>query len=427
MFYCDLIRRLLQYFLLPLALRTYFKKISVEGKDNYDSEGATLLAVNHPNSFIDPLLVTSILFGNLYYLTAAEYMGKGIKNWFMRKEFHMVPVYRPSVFADTKGNSDMFKECSDLLKDSKMLLVHPEGDSVKRLKIQPLKTGLARIAIGTKQKYPQLPIKIIPIGLNFTNHHQAFSDVHIKINAGFFLEHTENTSDNIKTLTEKIEDEMKKTVIHLENETAEINYWRFFRLLPSWRFFENDEKTFSHQKSIADRLNDLSNDDNQEFKKLSTQAEYLEKKLLSLGINKINKIETEFSSLKYILLVGFVLLFPVFLVGRLFHFVPISLIRPIRKKIKTKPSFKGSMIIALGLFLNLFWYVIVGVVFAIIFGSKYLILLPVLLIIGRISTVYLIKWDTFYKKWKQYNISKKHAFYNSDLMEWQKQVDSFFN
>lgn len=412
--------------MLPLSFYTYFKKISVEGKKNYDTKGATLLAVNHPNSFIDPLLIGSVLFGSLHYLAAAEYMGKGFKKWFMQNIFHMVPVYRPGVYDTIKGNQNMFKACHKLMSNGKTLLVHPEGVSVKQLKIQPCKTGLARIALGTKGAYPKLPLKIIPIGLNFTDHHRPLGDVHIKVNPAFYVDSYENSTDGVKLLTNRIEEEMKKTVLHIEEEKSEDIFWQMHRLIPKWRFFENDRETFAFQKNASKKLNHLFEGQNIHFEKILEKANYFEKQINLIGIKQVPVFNQNFKKRRFFHLLFFVLLAPIFLLGMAFHFFPLVFIHPIRKKIKTKPSFKGSMILALGMFLTLIWYVLAGVFLA-NFGIIFLLFLPLMLLIGRISTLYLTKWTVFIERWKITQWFKKHGSFERELSEWQEQTILFFS
>ena len=88
------------------------------------------------------------------------------------KSIRCVPIYRKG---DAKGNlvalnKKAFSNCYDFLKNKKVILIFPEGSSELERKLRPLKAGTAKIALGAEiETNFTLGLKILPIGLNYTN------------------------------------------------------------------------------------------------------------------------------------------------------------------------------------------------------------------------------------------------------------------
>lgn len=83
------------------------------------------------------------------------------------------------------------------------------------------------------------------------------------------------------------------------------------------------------------------------------------------------------------------------------------------------------MILALGMFLTLLWYVLAGFFLA-NFGIIFLLFLPLMLFVGRISTLYFTKWTLFIERWKITQWFKKHKSFERELSDWQEQTILFF-
>ena len=50
--------------------------------------------------------------------------------------------------------------------------IFPEGGSHDQTELLALKSGIAKMALGTIAKYPALDLQIIPVGLNYYRGHR---------------------------------------------------------------------------------------------------------------------------------------------------------------------------------------------------------------------------------------------------------------
>ena len=73
---------------------------------------------------------------------------------------------------DVSKNQETFSLVREMLKKGGAIAIFPEGISHNETKLQPLKTGAARIALGTVSvgtRSASLNLKIVPVGLFYTS------------------------------------------------------------------------------------------------------------------------------------------------------------------------------------------------------------------------------------------------------------------
>jgi 1-acyl-sn-glycerol-3-phosphate acyltransferase len=70
---------------------------------------------------------------------------------------------------DTKNpGSSVFRHCVELLSQEEMLVIFPEGNIFRHQRVNPIKPGLARIALQVENNHPELEIKILPISIRYS-------------------------------------------------------------------------------------------------------------------------------------------------------------------------------------------------------------------------------------------------------------------
>lgn len=154
---------------IKAGLYFYVKQIKVSGLENIPKKGAVLFAPNHPNGLIDPLIITTHNTRSSYFLVRAA----AFKNPFVKKilgTLNLMPIYR---IRDGKNqlskNNEIFNTCFELLNKQESLMIFPEGSHGRVRKIRPISKGFTRILFGAIDKYPDLKITIIPVGLTYQN------------------------------------------------------------------------------------------------------------------------------------------------------------------------------------------------------------------------------------------------------------------
>lgn len=164
---------------VTLGLRTFFRRIDTVGEENLPP-GPVVVAANHPNMLLDPLLVAMTLREKqVNFLAKAPLFSNPLVALVLRT-LGVLPVYRKQDFPDKMGeNASMFSACTEALNAGESIGIFPEGVSASDPRLQPLKTGAARIlleaaaAAGPDGVRP----KLLPAGLNYGDRRTFRSDV----------------------------------------------------------------------------------------------------------------------------------------------------------------------------------------------------------------------------------------------------------
>ncbi|MFN8338031.1 MAG: 1-acyl-sn-glycerol-3-phosphate acyltransferase [Saprospiraceae bacterium] len=154
--------------LVGFTLKIFFRKIYISGTEHVQNNKAQLVASNHPNGFLEPLIMACFFSKDLHFLVR----GDVFDNPFLKPLLiatHQIPIFRfRDGFSKLRENSQTMDESTQVLIDKKNLLIFAEGGTQSIKKLRPLQKGIARIAFQTLEKQPDLDLEILPVGINFT-------------------------------------------------------------------------------------------------------------------------------------------------------------------------------------------------------------------------------------------------------------------
>lgn len=211
-------------FYLNIGLFFFFKNISVKGKNKLPKKGAILLVSNHKNALIDPLLMAISNQRDIYYLTRASAFKIRLVKWLL-STVNMLPIYRMRDGKQTLAkNEAIFNKCFRILYRKKILLIFAEGTHDIKRRVRPLSKGFTRIAFGVFEKYPDLQLNIVPVGLNYTDASLFGESVSIyygkPILANTYYDKDDINASSIK-LKELVSDQLKTLTSHIDHEHYE--------------------------------------------------------------------------------------------------------------------------------------------------------------------------------------------------------------
>ena len=155
----------LLHFPAKLALHIWCRHLRINNKIILNADGPLLIAANHPNSFLDAILLCALFKQPIYSLAR----GDAFKNKFIHKiltSLNMFPVYRVSEGVENlEENYKTFEDCIHVFKKNGIVLIFSEGRCVNEWHLRPLKKGTARLAISAWEQ--GIPLKVIPLGINY--------------------------------------------------------------------------------------------------------------------------------------------------------------------------------------------------------------------------------------------------------------------
>ena len=160
-----------------LAISILCRKIQVSDSTHLQSEGPLLLAANHPNSFLDSILLDTLFEKPVWALARGDaFKNKNHARWL--RQLNIMPVYRTSEGVENLGiNYQTFNSCVELFNKKSIVTIYSEALCVNEWHLRPLKKGTARLAIQAWEA--GIPLRVLPVGINYSSFRLFGKNVHI--------------------------------------------------------------------------------------------------------------------------------------------------------------------------------------------------------------------------------------------------------
>jgi 1-acyl-sn-glycerol-3-phosphate acyltransferase len=148
-----------------LVFPFYFGTIEVHGREYLPQSGPVILAPTHRSRW-DAVMVPyaagwHITGRHLRYMVSADEV-TGLQGWFIRRLGGFpINTRRPAIASLRHG--------VELLEAGETLVIFPEGNIFREDQIQPLKPGLARLAIQAEMQKKNLGVQIVPISIHYSH------------------------------------------------------------------------------------------------------------------------------------------------------------------------------------------------------------------------------------------------------------------
>ena len=148
-------------------MKIFCRKIIINKPELLKEKGPLLLACNHPNSFLDSVILDVLFEQPVWSLTRGDaFVNKPVKKIFYALK--MLPVYRTSEGTENiSGNYKTFNDCLEIFREKGVVQIFSEGICINEWHLRPLKKGTARLALKTWES--NIPLKVLPVGINYSS------------------------------------------------------------------------------------------------------------------------------------------------------------------------------------------------------------------------------------------------------------------
>jgi 1-acyl-sn-glycerol-3-phosphate acyltransferase len=192
-----------------VAIHWFYSEIRVVGRERIPAKGPLLIAVNHQNALVDSLIVGWVVPRRVAMTAKATLVDNPLIA-LLFKLLNVVPLRRMSDEARKSGgspidrsrNHEAFREIGELLDRGGAVLIFPEGKSHNEAGLEPLKTGLARLALQARDDHGIKGVHILPLGLIFEA--KGTPGTVVGVRAGSAIEMDTWTGGDHSDLTEEI-------------------------------------------------------------------------------------------------------------------------------------------------------------------------------------------------------------------------------
>ncbi len=391
-----------------VGFNNFYKKTEAVHRERVNMERPVLMAPNHQNALMDAL---SVLF-NIPLQTVFLARSDIFKGNFVIKLltfFKILPIYRIRDGAEKlKKNEEIFQLTLQILKNKQTpLCIMPEGNHGDKRRLRNLVKGVFRIAFMAQKEYGTNPgVQLMPVGLDYSNY-QKFGQT-LLVNYGepievceYYEEFLQNEPVAINKLKERLANEMKKYMIHIESEEYYDSYM-MLRTIYNSNMREHlgikGNSIYDKFKADKEMIRILDIDSLQE----KTQPIHKDVIEYSKVMEDNNLRDWVFKKSKYSfagILGSFLLLilgFPFYLLGLVNNYIPYKIPTFFTKNIKD-PQFHSSFKYAIGVISFLLYYIIL-LVLALIFLHPWWLKIAYLVLLQP-SGVFAYRYYIFVKKW----------------------------
>lgn len=347
--------------IVRIALRVFFKKLSVNDATRLDVDGPLIVVANHPNTFMDPIVIASFLRQQVYFLTNGSIFNTPFKQKLLSL-INMVPIYRKE---DSGGkspdNREVFRKCYEFLKGGGTLIIFPEGSSVNERRLRKLKTGTARIALGAEEEYDfDLNLRILTIGLNYSEARRFRSDllvnadevIHVK---DFKEEFEQDNFKAAKSLTKHIQDRLEQHIIVTHNQEDDLLAQRIETIYKGQLFEESavpyHERDFKITKTIVEAIHYFQEKDPKLVKEVNTAISDYFAQLNRLQIKDksiAKEVHKDFVSTAFFNLLYTLLGFPFYILGLIGNYLPYILPSKVANAMTKEVEYLAPIMMAVG-------------------------------------------------------------------------------
>ncbi len=403
--------------IIKAALFFFFRKIVVSGKEHIPLNGPLIIVANHPNTFMDPLLIAAIANQRIGFVANASiFLNQFISRVF--SYFHVIPIFRKNDVApgEKPDNRKAFSKCHEYLGQQGTLLIFPEGTSYYELKLREIKTGTARIALSFEDlKGFEGNLKIVPVALDYSDSIQFRSVVSVTVCRpisvhAYKLAFDRNEFEAVVELTEAIRKELADIIPQTSGKEQE----KF--LVSAHQFYVAFYATKTDVKIKPKQSLELRN-------RVSKALRYIQKENSVLYVETQTKLLLFFKLLKQekltpnvisdsmlqkdgLLVYGFYLLkfmflFPFYIFGLCTNYVPYMMTAKIFKSLQLDIEYKAPVQMITGFFTFPLYYGLMIWIFRMFISNEFwhsLVLFGLMPITGYITLYYYAELRRFLKK-----------------------------
>jgi 1-acyl-sn-glycerol-3-phosphate acyltransferase len=392
--------------LISIALRLFFRRIEAVNVEKAPPGGAIIFVLNHPNGLVDPALVFVSLPRRVSFLAKSTLYDNPIAGFLLRT-FEILPIYRRiDALGDIAKNRSTFENCHELLGRGRCIAIFPEGISHDATKLQPIKTGAARIALGALAVGEDLRkngLKIMAVGLYYTSKTAFRSEALIRYGELLDVEPVELDEagepprDAVLRLTSRIETALKNVTLNLETagelETVVKAEALFSSVYENLLFKQTLTQTFQRLQNLAEKYKLLGQNEPEKMRRLSEKVTRYENNLQTSGVTTESLSVLQHPTayvFRYLILriVILILLAPLSIVGAIVH-SPAYLFSNLLGLMVTKhgddAAGSTSKILAACIFMPLTWLIVAGTIFYFFNWQFALASIPLTILCGYVA------------------------------------------
>jgi 1-acyl-sn-glycerol-3-phosphate acyltransferase len=250
--------------------------------------GPLLIVANHPNALLDPAVIWTTAGRDIRFLAKSTlFRMPGLGR--LLGAAGAIPVYRRiDAGEDPARNQEMFAAAGDALARGDAICLFPEGLSHSSGRLEPLRTGAARIALASAAA--GTAVALVPVGLNFDDKAIFRSRATVACGAAFSCAdlmpgYRVNPPEAIRALTDLIAQRLREQMLEADPVAEAAIVARVDELYSAERRAAPDPGArLARQRDIADGLRALRARDPDRYQAIAQQFREYDRDLERFGL-----------------------------------------------------------------------------------------------------------------------------------------------
>lgn len=368
-------------FWVAFILPPFYKRLQIKNPHFAHIKGPVIFTMNHPNSFIDPILF-AVLTHPLQpsFLARGDAFKPGFTSWFLGK-IGIIPIFRiqDGGKEGLKKNNDAYRLVNARLAKNEKVIIFAEGLCVMERRLRPLKKGVPRMIFGAYEKLGTDTLMVVPVGLNYYKADKFRSNVFIQVGEpipvrNYWEEYQKHPAKTNNRFLQDLEPRMKELITHVDapiNDQAMV--WledlKKQELLTQRNLNpESLEDDFSVLQELTGLLNKAQAENNPAVEEFRDKAALYFKNLEKARVRdwcldaSRSAANSTFALLKRILF--FIAVLPFLIPGLAINYPPFRLTHWLTWKLIREREFYTSIATGVAMGLYLIWYLLLWYILA---------------------------------------------------------------
>lgn len=251
--------------------------------------GPIVLLPNHPNALLDPAVVWATAGRDVLFLAKAPLFRMPVISWLVRASGAIPVQRRRDEGADMAKNEAMFAAAEAALARGDAICIFPEGTSHSSGRVEPLRTGAARLAL--RAAAAGTPVRMVPVGLNF-DRKTAFRSRAVVVYGEPFEVGAAGTAEDaeppqaVRELTETIALRLRRLVIEADPLTDAQLVSRVDRLYCAARPDARDADRVQRRRVMAAGIERLRSEEPEWYASLRQRLDAYDARLKRFGLRE---------------------------------------------------------------------------------------------------------------------------------------------
>ena len=360
-----------------IAIRVFYGKIEVDGLENIPKGVPLLIASNHPNGFLEPIIMACLFPRPLHFMVRGDVFRK---KWLrpILINTNQIPIFRfKDGFSELRKNDSNLQEAYKALDNGAAIILFIEGGTENIKKLRPFQKGLARMASSyLEREGGRDDLHILPVAINFVSPFVLRSRVMLNIAPAFeakaYFNAEEAKTIQIKQLTADLYKIILPMAFHVSDDDRQpllnktLKWAEGLFPIPFFTIVNYKPVLWPSLKSVSDAIDRLTAEQLKEF----------EKEINSLGEIHQNDVKRK-SQWPFLNFMLAIVLFVPAMIGLIVNIIPGNIAQLLAKKVldENNTVFKASIILSSGVGFYVVYYLLVILILSFFFGVKSLLFL----------------------------------------------------